>query len=127
MGELMTDQRLSALLLPLVKEQGDAYNVTRQNAQTLRETGEAQEAAAVQDHLAMNFGKMTDRLGELVEGLAAGTVRIVDEVALVRSLSKVIEQERADAADPAALSQQLHPIRVAQLVLQDFTKTGALR
>lgn len=117
MAELTTDQRLSGALLPLIKEQGDMFRATHENARTLRESGEAANTAVVQEHLARNFGLMTDRLGELVEGLAAGRVRIVDE-RLLREVAESYIVLHCDGSTPAHL---------ADLMFDELKSRGALR
>ncbi len=125
MAELTTDQRLSAALLPMVSELGTQHQASRQNAQMLRaQGGEAMHAARVQEHMGDAYGEATDRLGELVEGLAAGTVRIVDESALRVEIAALVETVRLE---PKRDGEPSSPILIAREMVADLKERGVLR
>lgn len=94
MSELTTDQRLSSEMLPMLAGLQEGAGRHAVNGQVLREHS-LDEAAKVQEVVEVRVQEMASRLGEIIEALAAGTLRIVDEAAVVRLLAVEFEVSTA--------------------------------
>lgn len=116
MSDLTPDQRLSAKLLPVLGELQEHSATSNRNAEILRTNGKP-EAASVQATLERRADEVTERLADIIEALAAGTLRIVDEGRLVRVLVAEFETP-TEAPDTTGR---------AQLALEQMRFMGAIR
>lgn len=116
MTDLTTDERLSTMLVPVLASLQEASVSAHQNAEALRTNGKI-AAASTFVVLEQRADEQVERLAEVMEALAAGTLAIVDEGAIVRVLRREFEVERK-APDTT---------RRAQLALEQLQFAEAIR
>lgn len=80
-----TDKRLSAALLELLPALAQQQSASAKNAAVL--AADSPAVAAVLRQMADNFDAMGARLSDVIEALAAGTIRIVDEARLTEAIA----------------------------------------
>lgn len=73
MTDLNTDQRLAFLLMDLLPQVGQQHAAAEKNAHAL---ALYPAAAKVQQHVATRYDEVGDRLADVIEALAAGTLRL---------------------------------------------------
>lgn len=123
-GETMTtDQRLAiALTTDVARLGGERARLTKEM--------EAYTDQAMKDALERQLGHISrayDRLVEITEALAGGSLFVVDEYTMVQSIQWHIEEDRRQQPRDAAEALHYTPLRVAQLTLQDMKDKGAIR
>lgn len=119
MAELTTDQRLAARLTSVLAAAQQDSVTSNTNADAFRRNGRL-DSAQVHVVLEQRADEQVERLAEVIEGLAAGTVRIVDERVIVEEIAAAVDTARLNPADGT-------PKRVAQLTLEAIKTRGALR
>lgn len=115
MAELTTDQRVASLLTPVLAQVQEASVASHSNAEAFR-SRDRTNIADVHEVLEQRADEVVERLADLMEGLAAGAVFIVDERLLLEVAEGYIE-------DPNGMS----PKHNADLMLDELKTRGVLR
>ncbi len=68
-----------------------------------------------------------ERMNELAEALAGGTLKIVDDLYVVHTLEGEIQRDRDREPGDEAEATHYSPLRVAQLALTAMKEKGAIR
>jgi len=113
MNTLNTDQRVALALITTMQQAVAA-------AQTFAAVaGDDTELERAAQFSVDNQKAMIERIGELSEALAEGTVRIVDEAALVHEVARALTTAGGDWEEQISAAQSL--------VLRLWKTTGVLR
>lgn len=123
MADLTTDQRLSTMLLPVLSELQDYGVAANRNAEAFRANGKV-NAAQAHVVLEQRADEQVERLADLIEGLAAGSVRIVDEAALRVEIGALVETVRLE---PKRDGEPTSPILIAHEMVADLKDREVLR
>lgn len=121
MADRAVDELLASLLLETLPQIAERVTASVGNAHSLRADYPA--VASVLDRQAAGLEAMGDRLTNLIDGLAAGTVRIVDEEVLRNEIEAAVN----NALHRSPSDEGAPPSRVAELVLEFVKNQGALR
>jgi hypothetical protein len=113
MQNLTPDQRVALALITTMQQAAAAAQTFAAVAGNDTELGRAAQFSVD------NQTAMVERLGELSEALAEGTVRIVDEAALVHEVARALTPAGSNWEDQVSAAQSL--------VLRTWKTTGVLR
>lgn len=119
MADLTNDQRLVLLLTPLLAQLQQSSVDSHNNAEAFRTNGKL-SSAHVHATLEQRGDEQVDRLADLMEALAAGTVRIVDEAAMVRTIAQAFDEVATQDFESSSTHH-------AQIVLERLRTFGAIR